>query len=167
MRRSVLLIAALLLSSIAYSQVRISLNLNLDRQPIWGPTGYDHVEYYYFPDIDTYYNVSQERFYSFERRRWTGTRGLPARHRGFDLYGAYKVVVNDPTPYRRGDYYRKTYSSFKGRRGQESIRDSRDERYFPNVHHPSHDTWVRGHPEAAPQRNDTRGRGEGDRNRKH
>ena len=46
MRHVLLLLVVVLLSSTVDAQVRINLNFNVDRQPVWGPTGYDHVEFY-------------------------------------------------------------------------------------------------------------------------
>jgi hypothetical protein len=137
MRYLLLLISAVLLSSTAGAQVRINLGFNVERQPVWGPTGYDHAEYYYLPDIEAYYNVPQHKYYYQERGRWIGRSTLPARYRNFDLYHSYKVVVNEPTPYRNHAIYRDKYASFKGRHDQEVIRDSRDS------NHPEHNNWAR------------------------
>jgi hypothetical protein len=143
MRRLLVLLAAVCLSSTLNAQLSISLGFNVDRQPVWGPTGYDHVEYYYLPDIEVYYNVPQHRYYYNERGRWIGSSSLPSRYRGFDLYNSYKVVVNEPAPYRNHNKYRDQYSSFKGRHGQEPIRDSRDSKYYANPNHPEHNNWVK------------------------
>jgi hypothetical protein len=143
MRYLLLLISAVLLSSTAGAQVRINLGFNVERQPVWGPTGYDHAEYYYLPDIEAYYNVPQHKYYYQERGRWIGRSTLPARYRNFDLYHSYKVVVNEPTPYRNHAIYRDKYASFKGRHDQEVIRDSRDSKYYVNPNHPEHNNWAR------------------------
>ncbi len=136
-------IAAVLLSSTAFAQLSVRVNFNVDRQPIWGPTGYDHVEFYYLPDIDVYYNVPQHRYFYSEGSRWKSGSSLPSRYRGFDLYNSYKVVVNEPKPYLNDATYKEKYSSFKGRHDQESIRDSRDSRYYVNPNHPEHKNWVK------------------------
>ena len=147
MRYILALIAAVLmlgaLSAPANAQVCFSFGFNVDRQPIWGPTGYDHVDYYYFPDIDVYYYVPQHRYYYSDRGRWRNSSSMPSRYRGFDLYHSYKVVVNDPTPYRNDQMYRDKYASYKGRHDQEVIRDSRDSKYFVNPKHPEHNNWVK------------------------
>jgi hypothetical protein len=143
MRRLLLFIVAVLMTSIVDAQVRVNLNLNVDRQPVWGPTGYDHVEYYYLPDIEAYYNVPQRKYYYQEKGRWASGTLLPNRYRGFDLYHAYKVVVNEPTPYRNHATYKDKYASYKGRRDQQSIRDSRDSKYYVNPRHPEHMNWVK------------------------
>ncbi len=143
MRRLLVLLVAVLLSSTLNAQISISLGFNIDRQPAWGPTGYDHVEYYYLPDIEVYYNVPQHRYYYNQGGRWISSSSLPSRYRGFDLYNSYKVVVNEPAPYRNHNKYREQYSSFKGRHDQQPIRDSRDSKYYANPNHPEHNNWVK------------------------
>jgi hypothetical protein len=143
MRRLLLLILAVFLSSTVDAQLRINLNFNVDRQPVWGPTGYDHVEYYYLPDIDVYYNVPQQRFFYNQGGRWMSGSSLPSRYRGHDLYNSYKVVINERTPYRNAQKYRDQYASFKGRHDQQPIRDARDPKYYVNKNHPEHNNWVK------------------------
>lgn len=143
MRYLLALIVAVFLSSTADAQLRINLNFNIDRQPVWGPTGYDHVEYYYLPDIGVYYNVPQRMYYYNERGRWISRSSLPSRYRGFDLYNSYKVVLNEPAPYRNDSKYRAQYASFKGRHDQQPIRDARDPKYYVNPNHPEHNNWVK------------------------
>ena len=75
MRTFFLLIAALFIVAVfgtAQAQVNVGLHVNIGTQPIWGPTGYDHVEYYYLPDIEAYYYVPQARFYYQDGGRWVG-----------------------------------------------------------------------------------------------
>jgi hypothetical protein len=144
------------LSVPASAQVSISFGFNVDRQPIWGPTGYDHVEYYYLPDIDVYYNVPQHRYYYSDRGRWRNSSSLPSRYRGFDLYHSYKVVVNEKEPYRNDQTYRDQYASYKNRHDQEVIRDSRDSKYYVNPKHPEHKNWVKQQ-----KQNSRNGRGNG------
>jgi hypothetical protein len=143
MRHILVLILAVLFASTADAQVRINLNFNIDRQPVWGPTGYDHVEYYYLPDLDVYYSVPQQRWFYNERGRWISRPSLPARYRGHDLYNSYKVVVNEPAAYRNNKSHREQYASFKGRHDQQPIRDVRDPKYYVNKNHPEHNNWVK------------------------
>jgi hypothetical protein len=145
MRFHLAFILAALLAGAAQAQVVVHTSFNVDRQPIWGPTGHDYVEYYYLPDIETYYSVPQQRFFFFEKGQWISRSALPARHRGFDLYRSYKVVVNEPTPYRNHNAYKDKHASVKGRGDQQPIRDSRDEKYFVNKKHPEHGNWVKKH----------------------
>jgi len=143
MRYVFILIAVLIVASSLNAQVSARINLNIGSQPAWGPTGYDHVEYYYLPDIEAYYNVPQHKYYYNEGGRWVGRSRLPARYHDFDLYNSYKVVVNDREPYRHHEKYRNQYASYKGRHDQQPIRDSRDSKYFVNKDHPEHNNWLK------------------------
>ncbi len=143
MRYFLVLIAALFITNSVDAQISINLGFNFDRQPMWGPTGYDHVEYYYLPDIEVYYNVPQQRFFYYERGVWISGSSLPYRYRNYDFYNSYKVVVNERTPYRNHISYRDKYSSYRGRHDQQSIRDSRDSRYYSNKNHPEHNNWMK------------------------
>ncbi len=130
----VLLLTTLAAVSPAQAQVKLNVNINIGNQPVWGPVGYDYVEYYYLPDIDVYYYVPERRFIYLEGNRWIFAASLPGRYRGFDIYTGYKVVINEPRPYLRGDVYRVKYAPYKGGRGprQVIIRDSHDNRYKQN-----------------------------------
>jgi hypothetical protein len=143
MRYFLIAMTALLMTGAVQAQVSVALNFNLDRQPVWGPTGYDHVEYYYLPDIGAYYNVSQQKFYYNERGHWIGRSQLPSRYHDVNLYNSYKVVVNDPKPYQHDDKYKAQFATYKGRHDQQSIRDSREEKYFSNKNHPEHKNWLK------------------------
>jgi len=125
--------AALLISVFAIkpadAQLKINLNLNIGSQPEWGPTGYDHVEYYYMPDIDAYYYVPGHQYVYQQNNTWVRTTTLPTRYRNFDVYNSYKVVVNQPEPWRNQTAIRAKYARFKGQHNQTIIRDSRETKY--------------------------------------
>jgi hypothetical protein len=133
MMKKYLLILALITGSMGFkATAQIHVNINIGAQPVWGPVGYDRADYYYMPDIDAYYDVPQRQFIYLEGPNWVFARTLPYRYRNYDLYHGYKVVVNEPRPYLHHDVYRERYSRFRGNRGQQIIRDSRDERYRGN-----------------------------------
>ncbi len=143
MRKLFFLVAIVFITCSLHAQVHLNLNFNVESQPVWGPTGYDHVEYYYFPDIEAYYNVPKHMFYYNYQGRWIERAQLPSRYHSFDFYKSYKVVVNERAPYRNHLKYRDQYSSYRGRHDQQPIRDSRDERYYVNRNHPEHNNWMK------------------------
>jgi hypothetical protein len=143
MRYAFLFLAFLVVAGTVHAQVGVSVGFNVQSQPVWGPVGYDRVDYYYFPDIEAYYNVPQHMYYYNDGGRWIGRSHLPQRYHNFDLYGSYKVVINDPKPYLNHARYRDQYASFRGRHDQAVIRDSHDSRYFGIKGHPQHNAWVR------------------------
>jgi hypothetical protein len=112
----------------ADAQIRINANINIGSQPLWGPVGYDYVDYYYMPDIDVYYHVPRRQFIYLDGGRWIFAASLPGRYRGYNLYTSPKIVINEPRPYLRADVYRVKYKNWKGPK-QIVIRDSDDDRY--------------------------------------
>jgi hypothetical protein len=131
--KKIIFAAALFISSLSFhpanAQIHVSLGVNIGSQPDWGPVGYDHVDYYYMPDIDAYYDVNAHQYVYFNNNGWIHSASLPPRYSNYDVYHGYKVVVNDRTPWIRNDVYRKKYASFKGRHDQSAIRDSHDAKY--------------------------------------
>ncbi len=97
-----------LLASPAKAQV--SVNVNIGAQPAWGPVGYSHVDYYYLPEIESYYYVPTGNFIYLSGNRWKHARHLPARYRGYDLHRGRKVVINSPRPYLQHRNHRAQYS---------------------------------------------------------
>jgi len=130
----------------AQAQVNVGLNINIESQPAWGPVGYDHVEYYYLPDIDAFYYVPRRQYVYMQKGRWLFSTALPPVHSRYDLYGGYKVVVNEPRPYRDVVFYRTKYSGYKNNRSQQMIRNSRDVKYYVNKGHPEYRNWKKGQP---------------------
>jgi len=120
---------------------QISFKVNISSQPLWGLVGYDHVEYYYLPDIDAYYYVPSHSYYYQENGRWVNRTSLPGRYKNFDLYRTRKVVINDPKPYMRHNEYKKRFASTKMRSNQIIIRDSHESKYFEIKDHPEHSKW--------------------------
>jgi len=141
------LLAAALLAASAFlnsTQAQVHFSVNIGVQPSWGPTGYDHVEYYYIPDIQAYYYVPDHQFIYQREGRWVFSHDLPGRYRDFDLYHCHKVVVNEPQPYLHFDEHRRQYDQFRGEHDrQEVIRGSHDDRYQEHWHdqHEANEEW--------------------------
>ncbi len=158
-----MIIALLLLGatvSVQEARAQVSVNINIGSQPAWGPTGYDHADFYYLPDINCYYDITRSMFIYPNGNRWVYTRTLPPHYRSVNLYNTYKVVVNQPSPYRYNNVHIREYARYKGIRNQPLIRDSRDSRYYASKGHPMHQQWEkgqRGRVDAGP-RNDHRRR---------
>lgn len=106
---------------IAGAQLKVNVNVNIGNQPQWGPVGYDHVDYYYMPDIDVYYYVPRRQYVYLDGGRWVFAASLPGRYGSYDLYRGYKVVVNEPAPYRRCEVYRERYKRYRGCHGQQVV----------------------------------------------
>jgi hypothetical protein len=146
-------ICSLMIAGRVNAQVHVSVNIG--SQPTWGPVGYDYVQYYYLPDIDAYYDVTNRQYVYLNGGRWVFARTLPATYH-YDVYNSYKVVVNDPKPWEHPDVYRTKYAQYKGWKGerQQIIRDSKDAKYRANNHPVRHVTRKKPVPHNSPKGND-------------
>lgn len=132
--KKILVTVAVLMSGwvMQTADAQASVSINSGAQPAWGPVGYDRVDYYYMPDIDVYYSVPQRQYIYLDDGRWKFVSKLPARYSNYNIYKGYKVVINEPQPYRRAETYRVKYAGYKGNHSQQIIRNSKDEKYHSN-----------------------------------
>jgi hypothetical protein len=103
---------ALILLMSVFAQAQVSVNINIGTPPNWGPQGNDNSRYYYLPDIDTYYDVTKSQFIYDNNGKWIRENRLPSKYRQYDLYGGYKVVLNDyrgDAPYTYHKKHRDNY----------------------------------------------------------
>ncbi|MCY1535226.1 hypothetical protein D9M68_706200 [compost metagenome] len=98
---------------------QVNIQVNIGAQPQWGPTGYSYVEYYYLPDIETYYHVPSHRFIYLNHDKWIFSRTLPVKYRYYNLHQGYKVVVNKERPYLHFNRDRVSYAKFKNHYGKQ------------------------------------------------
>lgn len=141
------MILTTLLVSIFYTdnimaQLHVNFDVNIGKQPVWGPVGYEHAEYYYLPEIEAYYCIPKRKFVFQDGGDWRFASVLPERYGNYDMNRAYKVVINDPRPYFSHAYYREKYSRYREHHDpQPIIRESDDPRYYQIKEHPKHDQW--------------------------
>ncbi|MEP6928973.1 MAG: hypothetical protein ABI850_03140 [Flavobacterium sp.] len=101
------------------SHAQVSINVNIGTPPSWGPQGNDDSRYYYLPDIDIYYDVTESQYIYDNNGKWVRESKLPSRYRNYDFYDGYKVVIKDykgKTPYSYHNKHRAEYP--KGYKGQ-------------------------------------------------
>lgn len=133
-------LAFLLIGCFPYNpiQAQVNVNVNIGSQAVWGPVGYDYVEYYYLPEADAFYYVSTGEFIYWSGPRQVTATYLPASYH-INLYSTYKVVVNEPKPYLQHNTYIVKYGKYKkGGPKQNIIRDSHDQKYYAVKGHPKH-----------------------------
>jgi hypothetical protein len=144
MKKLILLLLLVTGTSISFqTKAQVSVNINIGAQPQWGPSGYDYVDYYYLPDIESYYYVPKKQFIYLGTGGWVFSLSLPPRYRGYDLYGGYKVVINSPQPYRYFTTHKVKYAKFKGNHGQSFIAKSKGRKY--SVGHAHANPQLRGY----------------------
>ncbi|HMK04383.1 MAG TPA: hypothetical protein VK489_09335 [Ferruginibacter sp.] len=112
---------ALLTGNRTEAQVRVNVNVNIGDQPEWGPVGYDYAEYYYMPDIETYYYVPRRQFVYMDGGRWIFSSGLPPRYSSYNLYSGYKVVFKTPNAYKSFNTHRTRYARYRNYENRQVI----------------------------------------------
>ena len=138
---AVLFIGGLIAPKAAEAQIQVRVNIGV--QPIWGPVGFEYVEYYYIPEIDVYYHVPSGEFIYYKNGRWINRRYLPAKYRNFDFFRTRVVVINERRPFLRHYEIKRRYANYRDYRPYITIRDVRDPRYFINRYHPQHKNWLK------------------------
>ena len=151
--KKIIIILALLATAGAINSAaaqNVNINININSQPDWGPIGYEYVEFYYFPEINVYYDIMHSMFYYRARSRWVSSRYLPDSYRRYDLYGMYKVVINhEPQPWLHNRIHKRSYTMYRNDRTQTAIRYSNDGRYSTSRN--NHVRWTQ--PVTQPQSN--------------
>jgi hypothetical protein len=137
--KKIIFIAAILLVGLSNTQVKAQLRVNIGSQPVWGPTGYDHVDYYYLPDVESYYNVQKRQYMYQNDGKWITSSRLPTKYSNYDLYNGYKVVLNEPKPFLQFQDHKSKYIKYKGSKGEQAfIKNSNDARYYVVKGHPKY-----------------------------
>lgn len=116
-----MLFAAAIFSATS-SKAQVKVNVNLGTQPQWGPAGYDYAEYYYMPDIETYYYVPRKEFVYLSGDKWVFSPNLPPMYSNYDLYGGHKVVFKTPHAYKNFKTHKVSYAKYKNHKGQVTIK---------------------------------------------
>lgn len=117
--KKMILFAAILLSTAAVSSVSAQGKVvNISSQPKWGPAGHDYVDYYYLPDIETYYHVPSRQFIYSSEGKWIHASDLPPGNRKYNLNSGRKVVINQPNAYHHHKAHKVKYAKQKSNNGQ-------------------------------------------------
>lgn len=146
--KSIIIGLLFLTASTTHAQVAVdvnigtpNVNIHVGTPPVWGPVGYDEVEYYYLPDIQVYYDIRMSQYIYFGNGKWIRSRYLPSHCRNYDLYHGYKVVLTDyhgRTPYVYYDKHKVKYH--KGYKGKpQKMRGPYQVRYENHDHDHDHD----------------------------
>ena len=82
--------------------------------PPWAPSYETGIRYYYFPDIEVYYDLSNQEFIYLYSGRWYFSRTLPSIYAGFDLYNGFIISLNMGVyqPWRHHQYYISHYPRY-------------------------------------------------------
>src|ERR1035437_6759125 len=96
-----------------YSYVPPSNVVTYDN-PSWAQPYTPGVRYYYFPDIESYYDLSTQEFVYLNDGQWNYSPTLPDIYAGFDLSSCFTVAINYNTyqPWMHHQYYVSHYPMY-------------------------------------------------------
>jgi hypothetical protein len=82
--------------------------------PPWAPAYNPGVRYYYIPDIETYYDLSDQGFVFLDNGQWLFSNTLPPIYSGYDLYNGYVIALNQSVyqPWMHHQFYVSNYPRF-------------------------------------------------------
>lgn len=114
MKKIFFLTLAFALFAILPSNGQVSVNVNFGTPPAWAPANRVQSQYYYLPEIDTYYDVPQQQYIYVEKAKWKRSKYLPKKYKSYNLRRGNIVYLTDyrgNSPYyfhkkHRSRYYR-------------------------------------------------------------
>ena len=82
--------------------------------PQWAPPFYAGARYYYLPDLETYYDLSENEFIFLDHGRWVYSKNIPSMYVDYDLNDCFTVVlnVNIYRPWMHHQYYVSHYPRY-------------------------------------------------------
>lgn len=119
---------------------QVAVNINIGLPPVVVPVVHTQSDYYYLPDIESYYDIRQSKFIYFGNGHWIYSRSLPAHYRNYNLHTGYKVVLTDyhgRTPYHyfnthKNKYHKEHKVKYKKNKGSKHHKHHHD--HYENDH---------------------------------
>jgi hypothetical protein len=102
------------------------------------PVNYDgNEDYYYLPDVDAYYSVTDQCYFYNDGGNWVSAAYLPGAYRDYDWRSVRHFEVRAPRPFMHDDYYRSRYNgvAFNGQWNRA------DNRGYANDNRVNHDQF--------------------------
>ena len=100
--KSIKIVIGLTLFFITTGVTAQKVDIQYGPPPVWAPSAPAKVQYYYLPDIETYYDVPSRQYIYSRNGVWTRTTSLPDRYRTYNLRNGRTVYLTDyrgKTPY--------------------------------------------------------------------
>lgn len=134
---------------IATSQAQVSVNVNLGKAPFWAPADRVASQYYYLPEIDSYYDVPAQRFIYPNNGKWVRVKKLPKQYRNYNLKAGKVIYITDyrgNSPYLFHKNHKEKYYLKKGGGpahffgNQNKYQNKKNhKKYYKNKKHHKHD----------------------------
>lgn len=82
--------------------------------PTWAPDYYNGARYYYLPDIESYYDISNRSFVMLRNGQWQFVSNINSYYPSYDLNNGFVVVLNTGVyqPWMHHQYYHSHYPRY-------------------------------------------------------
>lgn len=172
-----LIATGIILFAASTSQAQVSINVNLGApavivRPAWVPQNHVNVDFYYIPEIESYYDVNASLYVYLDNGNWCRTRYVPVRYRNYDLNHARRIELRGYHGSRPYTYYNNHNVRYDNRnynnRYVEGRRYSNNNRYADNYRNDRNDRYDRNDRNDRydkHDKHDNRGNNNGHRNR--
>jgi uncharacterized membrane protein YgcG len=117
------LLAAFFLLAVSSTATRAQVSVGVHVGLWTPPPEYASVNYYYLPDVESYYYVPTHQYVYLDGGSWVFRASLPSRYSDYDISSGYKVAVDRPRAYRYFHHDRDAYRGYRGVRGGTIMRD--------------------------------------------
>ncbi|NMH28916.1 hypothetical protein [Flavobacterium silvaticum] len=85
---------------------------NADEKIKFDPETNCKIRYYYYPNLEAYFDMEKNTFTYKVNGKWTTTASIPSGYRGYSLFNKSNVAINDyddDNPVQFLDQHRKKY----------------------------------------------------------
>ena len=93
-----------------HAQIHVNVNIGT---PSWGPPATNE-NYYYLPDIDSYYDIRSAQFIYLSSGIWIRNKRLPSRYSNYNLQRGNVVLLPyyaGKSPYSHYSNHKKNYNN--------------------------------------------------------
>ncbi|WP_345212968.1 hypothetical protein [Mucilaginibacter gynuensis] len=111
------LLAATVLLAATYTSTKAQVSLSVNIGTWTPPPAYSTVNYYYLPEVESYYYAPTRQYVYLDGGNWVWRRSLPVRYNTYNINNGYKVAVYRDRPYRYFNNDRTRYVKYRGYRG--------------------------------------------------
>lgn len=82
--------------------------------PSWAPPYYNGSRYYYFPDMEMYYDLADQDFVYLNNGQWLFSSTLPSVYANIDLFNSFVITLNLSVyqPWMHHQYYVSHYPRY-------------------------------------------------------
>lgn len=79
----------------AHLDAQVNVNVNLGTPPAWAHGNAVATQYYYLPEINSYYDVPSQQFLYLNNGKWVKAKKLPGKYKKYNLNKGKIIYLSD------------------------------------------------------------------------